>query len=148
MSGDFQRDQAVGLAIATLVEAYGVKDLQPTRIRIYERALAKIPIALIGPMTDHCIETRKPWGKDWLPSVEELRADAEWARQDILKRTPYEPCAQCEDQAGWCEIEIDGVKRVTRCQCRLAYLQRLDQLGAIGEALSIPESRQITAGSE
>jgi len=139
----------IGMALATLAEAYGLRDLTPARIKIYERALKKIPVALLSPMVEHCIDTRKPYGRDWLPSVEELRADAEWARQDILKRTPYEMCAQCEDSQGWLEIEQDGVKRLRRCSCRAAYLAKLDGLGAIGETLSLPpvqEFRQLTAG--
>jgi ABC-type phosphate transport system permease subunit len=36
-----QRDR--GMAIAMLAEAFGVKDLTPARIRIYDEALKEIP---------------------------------------------------------------------------------------------------------
>jgi hypothetical protein len=138
------------MALATLAEAYRVKEevLTPARIRIYEKALKNIPVALLAPMVDRCIDHRK--GYRDIPPVAELREDAEWARQDILRRHPWTPCASCELTPGFCEVLIDGVTRLKRCPCRDAYMARLEQLGA-GQTLALSEPsemRQIAGGTE
>lgn len=135
------------MALASLAEGYGVKEITPAQIRIYERALKAIPPALLAPMVDRCLATRKGYGK--LPEIVDLKADAEWARQDVLRKNPWSPCAICELTPGWAELTIDGVKRVTKCQCKRAYLEKLEALGAgqtVIEAPAVSDMKLLVAG--
>jgi hypothetical protein len=131
-----------------LAEGFGVRDLSEATIKIYSKALQKIPAPLLSPMVEHCLETRKGYRK--LPEIAELRADAEWARQQVLAKYPYEPCSDCEDSAGWVLILVDGVSRMKRCQCRAAWLEKLDRLGAVGASLtpSTAQEQRLLASGE
>lgn len=135
---------AIGMAIATLVEAFRVKseDMTPVRIRIYSQALGKVPTALLEPMTQRAISTRTPrWGD--LPSVAELLADAEHCRRELLALHAWAPCAECEGQAGWVEIDVQGVKRLTRCVCVRVHRAKLEGLGVTSAPLALPPAREF-----
>lgn len=107
-----ERDR--GMAIAMLAEAYGIslEKLTPARIRIYNEALEKVPVAVLEPMVKKSIATRQ-----WFPKVSELLADAEAVRKEMLKATGEPGCAMCEDSKGWIAVtHADGVRQ-ERCGC-------------------------------
>ena len=83
------------MAIVTLVEAYHVSPagMPPTRTKVYEKALLKVPMGLLPAMTQRAIETRPSRGKDWLPSVADLLVDAEACRRVLVAANPYTGCA-------------------------------------------------------
>jgi hypothetical protein len=135
------------MAIAMLAEGFGVKDLSEATIKIYSKALQKIPAPLLSPMVEHCLETRKGYRK--LPEIAELRADAEWARRDIMARNPWTPCCDCEDSPGFVPVLVEGVPRVAKCPCRVRYAERLAQLG-VGPSLALPpadDQRLLASGA-
>lgn len=135
------------MAIATLVEAFGVKDISPVRIKVYEKALSKVPANLLPAMVERTVETRKVYGKDALPAVADLLADAEACRKALSAANPYDGCADCEDQRGWRMTErADGTKCVERCPCLIRHQQKLAQLGCGGGPLALPpaESSELT----
>lgn len=136
-----ERDR--GMAIAMLAEAFKVRDLTPARIRIYEQALQKVPVALLKPMTDRAIATRKPrWGD--LPQVAELLEDAEACRLE-LRQQRFERCAVNEDctPQGFVEREIDGVKRMVRCRCWLIHQEKVQALGVGHAPLALPAAEEV-----
>lgn len=127
------------MALATLVEAFGVKDITPVRIRVYEKALSKVPVGLLRPMVERAVETRRAKCKDWLPDVADLLADAEACRLAIIASHPYESCCECEDSPGWREFkDKDGILRLQRCPCWHRYRERIAQLGVGGGPLALP----------
>lgn len=133
-----QRDR--GMAIAMLAEAFGVKELTPARIRIYDEALSKIPAPVLKPMVDRAITTRRPRYGD-LPTVADLLADAETCRQELLNGLTFAPCVNCS-ASGWTEVEIDGVKRMKRCHCWVSHQQKVAELGVGHEPLALPPARE------
>lgn len=141
-----QERAAIGMAIATLVEAFRVKpeDMTPVRIRIYSQALEKVPTPLLEPMVQKAIATRTPrWGD--LPTVAELLADAEVCRRELLAAHEWAPCASCEQNKGWVEIDVDGVKRLTRCGCVRAHQAKLAELGVLPAAVAaLPAAREFS----
>ena len=128
-----ERDR--GMAIAMLAEAFGIKldQLTPARIRIYEQALQKVPVAVLEPMVQKAISTRQ-----FFPRVSELLQDAEHARLELLKALGEPGCAMCEDSKGWNAVtHADGV-RMERCQCWKRLQDKRAQL-AVGDApLALP----------
>ena len=136
------RDRA--MALATLVEAFGVKgeDMKPVRVRAYEDALKDIPIALLNAAVRRSIATRQ-----WFPKVSELRDDAEACRRDLLTTNHYEPCATC-NETGWQETTVEGVKRVMRCFCWKAYQQRLADMGVTTQPIASATRKQLVAAGD
>ena len=128
----------VAMAIFALVEAYGVKDITPSRARMYDAALSKIPAVLLPAMVERCIATRRPWGNGWLPAVSDLLADAEAVRQEVVAANPYTGCAECAGSQGWREIAIDGRVYAQRCPCLKQHLDKLKGLGAGRGPLMLP----------
>jgi hypothetical protein len=124
------RDRA--MAIAMLVEAFGVKDFTPARVRAYEDGLNTIPIPLLNAAVRRAIQTRT-----FLPKVAELRTDAEACRRELLASNQYEPCAQC-DETGWERVTVDGIHRVQRCGCWKRHQQKLAQIGVTSEPIALP----------
>lgn len=127
-----ERDR--GMAIALLAEAFGVKDLTAAQIRIYDKALEKVPVSVLPSMTERVIATRRPqYGK--LPIIADVLADAEVCRIALLASHAFEPCGTCSN--GWADVRIDGVHRgVRRCWCWIAHQQKVASLGS--EPLALP----------
>lgn len=127
-----ERDRA--MAIAMLSEGFGVKELTPARVRIYSQALEDVPPAVLDPMVQRAIKTRKPrWGD--MPTVAELLEDAESCRKELLAALKFEKCDDCH---GWTEVEVEGVKRLTRCQCWTLHQHKRAQLGVGDQPLALP----------
>ena len=147
-----QHAGAVAMAIVTLVEAYHVSPagMPPTRTKVYEKALLKVPMGLLPAMTQRAIETRPSRGKDWLPSVADLLVDAEACRRVLVAANPYTGCAECEDQRGWRKLHINGFELVQRCPCWDRHQQKLAQLGVTGGPLVLPaaSSSELTRVGE
>lgn len=136
------RDRA--MALATLVEAFGVKgeDMKPVRIRAYEDALKDIPIPLLNAAIRKAIATRQ-----WFPKVAELREDAEACRRELVAAHPFVACDSCGG-TGWEPMTVENVSRYQRCVCWRAHVFKLNELGVTRE-ICAPTRRQLTtAGDE
>lgn len=131
-------DQARQLALAHLVEHFGVKpdQMTPARVRSYDQALSRLPVAVLEPMVQRAIDTRTPrWGD--LPTVAELRADAEVCRLELVKALGDYGCADCEMQKGWVAVtHPDGV-RMARCGCWTRLQAKRAQLEVGSEPLAL-----------
>ena len=126
------------MALAHLVEHFGVKpdQMTPARGRSYDQALSRLPVAVLGPMVQRAIDTRTPrWGD--LPTVAELRSDAEVCRLEMVKALGAAGCADCSDHIGWVAVtHPDGV-RMARCDCWTRHRAKLASLGVGGEPLAL-----------
>ena len=132
--------QARHHALAHLVEHFGVKpdQMSGARVRSYDRALARLPVALLAPMVQRAIDTRTPrWGD--LPTVAELRADAELCRQEIVKGLQFTVCAANENCTpnGFTEREINGVRRMVRCSCWTRHQAQIAALEVGSEPVAL-----------
>lgn len=128
------RDRA--MALAALVEAFGLKDFTPVRTRAYDQALADIPVPLLNAAVRRAIQTRT-----WFPKVAELRLDAELCRRELLEAHPYERCADC-NHTGNVRLPSTGPRpRYGRCKCWTAYQERMSTLGVSEKPVA-----QLTAG--
>lgn len=136
-------EDARKLAIATLAEHYKPRDLTPAQIRIYEKALQVVPVALLEPMVTRTIATRHGYGG--LPQVHELLEDAEYVRLELQRANPHTPCAACEDHAGWIDT---GDERYKRCSCWHAHKAKLARLGVGHTPLALPAGQARPIGTE
>ena len=136
--------QELGVALMTLCEAFGVRsdNMTPARTRLYSEGLADIPPALLPAMVTRCTRTRTPrWGD--LPSLKELREDAEYARLEMVKALgPYESCCECDGQVGWRTVTHPDGAKVERCPCWHRRQAKLAQLGVGAEPLALPAVRE------
>lgn len=130
-------ERDIGMALAALTEAFAMK-VTPVRVRVYVRALEKVPVPLLQPMVEKAVATRK-----FFPKASELLEDAEACRKELLAAQKFTPCDDCHG-TGWSEVETDGVKRATRCVCYRAYQQKLASLGVGPEPLALPPARDWT----
>lgn len=135
-----KRDRAI--ALAALVEAFGVHDFSPVRTRTYEDGLKDIPMPLLNAAVRRAIATRT-----FFPKVSELRLDAEYCRKELIAAHPYQACMGCHG-SGWVPVEVDGIKRVQRCNCWHVHQQRLVRLGVTSTALALPEPERVRVGDE
>lgn len=133
MSGE--RDFA--MALAMLAEGFGEKHLTPVRIEAYHSGLKDVSIPLLNAAVRKAIQTRQ-----FFPKVSEIRHDAETCRRELIAAHPYEGCLECADKRGWCELTIDGVKRMARCPCTRRYITLLAGLGVSTEPLALPAGRE------
>ena len=122
-------DQDITLALAFLLDVFRVKEPpSEVSIRLYQRALADVPVPLLQPMVERCVATRK-----WFPKVSELLEDAEFVRKAALRELVYTGCAQCEDHKGWVAIkDAAGVIRMDRCHCKRAFDAKVAQIVGVG----------------
>lgn len=93
--------------------------------RVYETALEDVSPQLLEAAVVSLLKADTAF----LPRPGEIRKAAEGARQALLAAHPYEPCEGCSLTPGWIEVEIGGVKRLTRCDCRKVHLAKLETLG-------------------
>lgn len=98
----------------------------------YYDALQHVPVPILAGAVQKSLQGRK-----WFPKPSELLEDAESVRLERRSAMQFNPCMQCEDSNGWVEIEVDGVKRVTRCQCWHIHQQKVKQLAG-AEPLALP----------
>lgn len=131
-----ERDR--GMAIAMLAEAFSVKadNLTPARIRIYDKALEKVPVPCLPPMVERVVATRKPrWGD--LPAVSELLEDAEAVRLELRAALAYDGCIYCEGHKGFMAVP-DRPRDVERCPCFARHQAKVAALGVGSEPLALP----------
>lgn len=131
-------EQARQLALATLVEHFGLKPdrVSPARVRSYDQALARLPVALLEPMVRRTIDVRTPqWGD--LPTVAELREDAEYCRLELVKALGDYGCAYCDMQKGFIAVIHGDEVRMERCGCWKRHQEKLAQLGVGSEPLAL-----------
>lgn len=114
-----------------------VKD-EPTW-RLYHAALMVSPAPTQKLLT--LALPRAASSRRFFPSVEELRADAEAERKQILAAHPYRRCAECRDNSGWTPVITDGVERMERCDCFERYRASLAQLGVGDGCLLLSAAR-------
>lgn len=134
------RDRA--MALAALVEAFGLNDFTPVRTRAYEDSLKDIPVPLLNAAVRRAIQTRT-----WFPKVAELRADAELCRRELLEAHPYEACAACNHvgtvRTGYIRSGLHQKPTYGRCKCWTAYQERMTQIGVSEKPVA-----QLAAGRE
>lgn len=104
-------------------------------VAVYEDRTAHIPLSILSRAVTAWIDTQS-----WFPTVQELLDACEKVRCELRAAVQFEPCAACSAN-GWTEIEIDGVKRATRCQCWRAHQERIKALGVPDVPLALPAGR-------
>lgn len=132
----------LAMALAALVEAFGVKEVSPVRVRTYEQGLKDIPIPLLNAAVRKAINERT-----FFPKVAEIRSDAEACRKELVEAHPFTACDSCNG-TGWTAVLVDSVNRYARCSCYRAYQQKLADLGVSGKAIAVPERRQLSEVNE
>lgn len=105
---------------------------------VYFRALEDVPVPLLASAVERAAKSAI-----FMPKPGELRQFAEEARRALLQAHPFEPCAMCSQQ-GWMETEINGERRMVRCQCWAVHQRKLAELGATRDpvALALPPTSQ------
>lgn len=129
-----ERDRA--MALAAVIEAFGVKDFTPVRVNVYLDNLKDISVPLLNAAVRLAIQTRT-----WFPKVAELRADAERCRRELLEAHPYERCSACN---GFGKVRVfrDGEKpRYANCRCWEQYQARMADLGVTERPIALLEAR-------
>ena len=131
-------DKDIALALAMLIEGFRVKEpLSEVSVRLYQRALADVPLQLLQPMVERCVATRK-----WFPKVAEVLEDAEAVRKEALQRMGTYGCEMCLDNKGWnATKDTDGVIRMRRCACKLAFDAKMAQIVGVG-CLALPSGEE------
>ena len=125
-----------GLAIATLIEGYGMKlaNLPESRIRLLDRALEKVPPSLLAATVDRLIQTTEARYGD-IPQTAVILRVADQVRTEALRALGEPGCACCEDQRGWVAVtHADGV-RMERCGCWTRLQAKREALQVGREAL-------------
>lgn len=89
--------------------------------KLYHQAVEDVPVVILVPAVQRAARERTKF-----PSAAELRRLAEVERQRMLLGRTFTPCEDCT--LGWKDIEVDGVKRVTRCGCWHAYQRTLEDV--------------------
>jgi hypothetical protein len=102
---------------------------------LYTRALEDIPAPLLEAAVARAIR-----GRRFMPTVAELRQDAEACRQELSTRLPFVPCVACRSRwPGWIVVvDPAGVSRETRCDCWLAHQALLAGRGYTGTPVFRP----------
>jgi hypothetical protein len=100
--------------------------------KLYYRAVKNIPMALYVAAVTQAAETRSR-----MPSAAQLRDLAEAGRQALLTANAFVACEQCNG-TGWDTVMVDGVSRVSRCQCWRAHQQKLADMGVSSKPLALP----------
>lgn len=134
------RDRA--MALAALVEAFGVREFTPVRTRTYDEGLKDVPVPLLNAAVRKAISTRT-----FFPKVAELRQDAEACRRELLAGNQHDACEDC-NYTGWAEVTIDGIKRVERCFCWKKWQRELESLGVTTTPLDLPPARERDSEAE
>lgn len=136
--------EARRLAIATLAEAFNVRDMTPARVRIYDKALEAVPVPVLEPMVQRAIASRQ-----WFPKVAELLEDAEAYRVQLLAAQRFEVCPMNEgcSAQGWTARDVDGVTRMVRCGCWLRLQATIAALGVGQEPLALQAAREPQEGA-
>ena len=89
--------------------------------KLYHHTLEDVPLVILVPAVQRAAKERTKF-----PSAAELRRLAETERQRLLMGRTFAPCEECT--LGWQDVEVDGVKRVTRCACWHAYQRSLEDV--------------------
>ena len=135
-----ERDR--GMAIAEIVEAYGMKldNLPATRILVFERALRKVPDPVLRPMVDRLISTAKARYGD-VPQIAEWLEAAEACRLEMLHALGKPGCCECEDSPGWRTVMSPDGSKVERCGCWKRLQEKRAELAVGDQALALPAAR-------
>lgn len=108
--------------------------LSESDIEVYARQCAKVPLALLQAASEKWLadQNRFPTPHQLLETCESVRLAKFTQLRDL-----FPPCGQCSSD-GWMEVERDGVRRMTRCECKKAYQAACEQLGWPKEPLALP----------
>lgn len=129
----------VETVLATLFTAYR-KVVDDEAAALYARGLSDVPVPLLDRAMIRTVRTRT-----FLPSVAELRQDAEAERQAFVQAHPFVPCTVCRESEGWVAFtDDDGVARVRRCACFARYHANLARIGIAGPILALPAPSEVT----
>lgn len=120
-------------ALTTLKRRDRVSELD---VQVYEDRTAHIPLSVLSRAVTRWIDTQ-----DWFPTVAELLETCEAIRVEIRGAMAFIPCANCSAQ-GWTEREIDGVKRMVRCDCWQRHQVKVAELGVGSVPLALPPAER------
>jgi hypothetical protein len=107
-------------------------------------SLADVPAPVVASAVDRMLQR----GAVWMPKPGELRAEcasvrAAARRRAYLDSLPAEcpTCGRAKDDTGprWKTIAVNGVERVTRCDCVVVAQQAALR---VGEPIALPPSRE------
>lgn len=111
------------------------------QIELLEDRTVDIPLSVIARAVQNILDVG-----GWRPDIGELLAACEKARIQIRGELPFQRCEQCSVQ-GWTEREIDGVKRMVRCDCWHAHQEKVKALGVPDRPLALPAARESEEGA-
>lgn len=97
----------------------GAQKMSSFGVEVYEDRTVDVPLTILAPAVARLVDMG-----GWCPDPGELLQTCESVRLEKLAAQPWEPCANCSQQ-GFVERVIDGVKRMERCACWLAYRERV-----------------------
>lgn len=134
---------AFGKLMAALATMRAREPLAGFQIEVYEDTTVEVPLSLLTRVVQQFVATPGAWR----PDPGDLVGACEKARLEIRRSLQFEPCELCSQQ-GWVEREIDGVRRMARCQCWTAHQEKVKALG-VGDkplamlALPVGEFEQV-----
>jgi hypothetical protein len=134
-------DRAIDELVAKLCVLFN-RELDDTIGNVYRRGLADVPSVLLEATFDRAAMTRR-----FMPTIAELREDAEACRQELAQRCPFTACVACRSRRpGWMVVvDPDGVRREARCGCWHRHQARLRAVGWTATPLFRPA---LPPGSE
>lgn len=119
-------------------------ELDPRSIRAYHVALGDVQAALLESACHTVTVTPPNRYEPRFPPPAKLRRLCEEARVKASQALTWTPCEACADQHGWVPIIIDGVSRLTRCDCWHAHQARI-AAGGLSTPLALPAAEEVEA---
>lgn len=107
------------------------------QVEVYEDATVDVPL----PVLTKAVATLTRTPGAWRPDPGDLVGLCEQVRLELRGTLAFASCEACSAD-GWVEREINGVKRMTRCECWKAHQQRIAALGGTSEPLALPPARE------
>jgi hypothetical protein len=109
-------------AIAQLLAYFKVDEgIRP----IWHRKLSCVGLELLNRAMNCAIEEYPPGRL----SLAEFKPILDGCRQELLAANPFRPCASCERNPGWVEIDdTDRSTRLKRCKCYVRWQNCVNEL--------------------
>lgn len=101
--------------------------------RAYHGALKDVPARVFAL----AVEMAGKPPRRFFPSAPELLEIAEQARVQMRAQLAFQPCAMCSRTPGWNGLILNGVERLTRCECWKAHMSRVGELGVGDRPLAL-----------
>jgi hypothetical protein len=107
-------------------------------------SLADVPAPVVASAVDRMLQR----GAVWMPKPGELRAECAKVRDEARRRAYFASlpavcpiCDRAKDDQGprWKTITVNGVERLTRCDCSVVAQQAALR---VGDPIALPPSRE------